>query len=199
MPKRHFNCECNFVPLYGMPLNQVLGVSMNWEAIGASGEIIGAIAVVVSIAYLAYQIRSNTKAMRASASFDATHSWAATNELVMSQTDEQLAVLTQTLDPTVSWDDVSAEDRTRLILGIRAMFQKLEGQYYLYKFGLLEEGLWNNRSTWAKGLIELPFYSKFWEIEIDQRVYSDEFVDILNRTESINVSLEALGGNSSDT
>ena len=33
---------------------------MNWEAIGAIGEIVGAIAVVVSLAYLAVQIRQNT-------------------------------------------------------------------------------------------------------------------------------------------
>ena len=34
---------------------------MNWEAIGAVGEIIGALAVVASLAYLAIQIRHNTK------------------------------------------------------------------------------------------------------------------------------------------
>jgi hypothetical protein len=30
---------------------------MNWEALGAIGEIVGAIAVVVTIGYLAVQIR----------------------------------------------------------------------------------------------------------------------------------------------
>lgn len=34
---------------------------MNWEAIGAIGEIIGALAVVVSLVYLSVQIRQNTK------------------------------------------------------------------------------------------------------------------------------------------
>ncbi len=33
---------------------------MNWDAIGAVGEILGAIAVFVSLLYLAIQIRSNT-------------------------------------------------------------------------------------------------------------------------------------------
>jgi len=37
---------------------------MNWEAIGAVGEILGAIAVVVSLVYLATQIRQNSKAVR---------------------------------------------------------------------------------------------------------------------------------------
>ena len=37
---------------------------MNWDAIGAVGEIIGALAVVFSIAYLAIQIRQNAKSLQ---------------------------------------------------------------------------------------------------------------------------------------
>lgn len=36
---------------------------MNWEAIGAVGEIIGAIAVVTTLVFLALQLRQNTRAM----------------------------------------------------------------------------------------------------------------------------------------
>ena len=32
---------------------------MNWDALGAIGELVGAIAVVVTLAYLAFQIRQN--------------------------------------------------------------------------------------------------------------------------------------------
>ncbi len=34
---------------------------MNWEAIGAVGEMIGAIGVIVTLGYLAFQIRQNTQ------------------------------------------------------------------------------------------------------------------------------------------
>lgn len=34
---------------------------MNWEAIGAIGEMIGAVGVIVTLGYLAYQIRQNTQ------------------------------------------------------------------------------------------------------------------------------------------
>ena len=40
---------------------------MNWEAIGAVGETVGAAAVFLTLAYLALQIRQNTKATQASA------------------------------------------------------------------------------------------------------------------------------------
>jgi len=39
---------------------------MNWDAIGAIGEIIGAVAVVLTLGYLALQIRQNTHELRAS-------------------------------------------------------------------------------------------------------------------------------------
>ncbi len=40
---------------------------MNWEAIGAVGEIAGAAAVFASLVYLSLQIRQNTRAIRGSA------------------------------------------------------------------------------------------------------------------------------------
>ena len=39
---------------------------MNWEAVGAIGEILGALAVVVTLAYLVAQLRQNTRALKSS-------------------------------------------------------------------------------------------------------------------------------------
>ena len=40
---------------------------MNWEAIGAVGEVIGALAVVVTLLYLARQSKNNTSAINRAA------------------------------------------------------------------------------------------------------------------------------------
>ena len=40
---------------------------MNWDALGAIGEVIGPLALFLTLGYLAVQIRQNTKAVRASA------------------------------------------------------------------------------------------------------------------------------------
>ena len=40
---------------------------MNWEALGAIAELVGAIAVLATLAYLSIQIRANTSALRAEA------------------------------------------------------------------------------------------------------------------------------------
>jgi hypothetical protein len=39
---------------------------MNWDAIGAIGEVVGALGVIVTLAYLAIQIRQNTASARVS-------------------------------------------------------------------------------------------------------------------------------------
>ena len=39
---------------------------MNWEAIGAVAEFVGAVAVVITLIYLISQLRQNTKALRSS-------------------------------------------------------------------------------------------------------------------------------------
>ncbi len=43
---------------------------MNWDALGAIGEIVGATAVVISVIYLAVQIRKQTVESRLSATRD---------------------------------------------------------------------------------------------------------------------------------
>jgi len=43
---------------------------MNWDAIGAVGEIVGAAAVVASLVYLAVQIRAQSRETRVSAMHD---------------------------------------------------------------------------------------------------------------------------------
>jgi len=41
--------------------------AVNWEAISAIGQIVGAIAVVISLIYLATEVRSNARATRRTA------------------------------------------------------------------------------------------------------------------------------------
>ena len=40
---------------------------MNWEAIGAVAEALGAIGVIVTLAYLATHMKQNTRALRSAA------------------------------------------------------------------------------------------------------------------------------------
>jgi hypothetical protein len=60
---------------------------MNWEAIGAMGETIGALAVLITLVYLALQIRQNTHQIRVSATQDSIHLWNSLGQTILSNPD----------------------------------------------------------------------------------------------------------------
>ncbi|MGR8947519.1 MAG: hypothetical protein ACU84Q_05690 [Gammaproteobacteria bacterium] len=57
---------------------------MNWDAIGAIGEIIGAVAVIATIIYLARQISQSVDVARASQNRNLMESYEAYNDLILS-------------------------------------------------------------------------------------------------------------------
>jgi len=121
---------------------------MNWEAIGAIGEIIGAFAVVLTLGYLATQIRQNTKAERNTAMQHLLAASAATNNLIAG--DEQLA---STLSKGFK-DPQALSDAERLQVNAQfiGLMQHMDGAFHMHKAGLLDDEIW------AKFEYELPIW-----------------------------------------
>jgi hypothetical protein len=166
---------------------------VNWDAVGAVAELLGAAGVVASLVYLGSQIRSNTRALKSSAGFDATHSWAAFNEMASQNwPDDFLDSVIKSHDPSGSHTDFSELQVARIGLAFRALFQKLEGQYFLRKHGYLEPELWEKRRVWARGFIDLPFHRHWWELEKEQRIYTDGFIAAIEAADSIEVVVSGL-------
>jgi hypothetical protein len=57
---------------------------LNWDAIGAVGEILGALAVVITLVYLAKQLRENTTSNRISSSWAMMQSFNSMHETMVS-------------------------------------------------------------------------------------------------------------------
>ena len=57
---------------------------MNWDAIGAVGEIVGAVAVIATLAYLARQIALSTEMARAAQNKSIMESWEDFNNMILS-------------------------------------------------------------------------------------------------------------------
>jgi hypothetical protein len=149
---------------------------MSIAELGALGEFVSSIAVVVSIVYLSIQIRSNTRTTRASATFDGLHSWAQFNEQASFQPDDWHELILKALASATNEDDFTDPEWSRITMGFRAIMQKLEGQYYLYKYGLMEPDIWEKRSRVARGMIESPLMWQWWKHEQPHETFSDEFV-----------------------
>jgi hypothetical protein len=152
-------------------------------------QIAAAIAIFASLIFVGVQVRqnseqikANTRSIKAAAAFEGTHSWALTNEMIVADvSDEFLLMAIATYDPQKNWNDFSEADRARVTLAQRALFQKLEGLYFLYKYGNLDEAIWAARSSWAAGVIKLPFYRQWWEFEKTQNIWSGEFVAVIEK------------------
>jgi hypothetical protein len=148
---------------------------MTLEDINYIAQTVAAFAVVGSLIYLAIQTRLNTQALKASAGFAATHSWAELLETSLNLPSDRLAVV-MAANAGKGWDDFPEPDRFFLAILHRALFQKLEGQYFLFKYGSLDATLWEKRRDWAAGLIKLPFYARWWEFDKVQGMWTDEFI-----------------------
>ncbi len=56
---------------------------MNWDAIGAIGELYGALAVVLTLGYLAAQVRQNSQGMKVAAKLDIEKSFGEYTDLIL--------------------------------------------------------------------------------------------------------------------
>ncbi len=158
---------------------------MNWDLIVVIAEVVGAIAVIVSILYLAVQIGGNTRSVKANAGFEAAHSWAASNELLCQLSKEDRTTFARAFETVESSDKFSEDERMHVSIFMRSIFQKIEGQYFLFKYGTLDKGLWENRKAWGAGVLQTPFFRKWWQIEKSQLIYSPEFIEIIESARPI--------------
>lgn len=82
---------------------------MNWEALGAIGEIVGAVGVIATLGYLAVQIRQNTRSSRATFLFQAQAEFMRIQEGIFGNPDNArlLALLrNRELPPDLSLDQL---------------------------------------------------------------------------------------------
>ena len=61
---------------------------MNWDAVGAIGEIVGALAVVITLVYLAIQVRQNTRHLQAQMGHDG---WISSADYELAQMEQAAA------------------------------------------------------------------------------------------------------------
>ena len=108
---------------------------MNWEAIGASGEIIGAVAVLLTLIYLARQIRHSADVSKVASYHEAI------NQIVEAGLEPDFAVL---LAKYENGEALTSEEEARAnVLGIAFLFGH-EILFYLYSKGQVDEALWLN-------------------------------------------------------
>ncbi len=142
--------------------------------LAAWGEFIGGIAVVVSLVYLASQIRQNSRLLRVStAAVIGESSIAVTGELTQSP---ELA--------RIFWEGIA--DRAALSEADQQRFDPLVSQnisrmcleYHLWQEGAVIPVLWETRRKQISWLIENPGVQHWWREW--RRIYDEQFCDFID-------------------
>jgi len=98
---------------------------VNWEAIGAVGEIIGALAVVVSVVYLALQIRKQANESRLAAARELSTLYL--NCLTSIREDKEFTSLY--LKAIQNYEDLPREERFRVAIYFQEVFRMHEQHF----------------------------------------------------------------------
>jgi hypothetical protein len=112
---------------------------MSLEDLGNIGEFVAAVAVVVSLLYLAVQIRQNTQSVRSSTHQDATAT-AVHVLLGVIQTPGSAEILARGREGLTPLTDAERIAFTRLYF---AIFRSYANLFYQYKRGMLEAEIWD--------------------------------------------------------
>jgi hypothetical protein len=125
---------------------------VNWEAFGAVADIVGATAVVVSLLYVAAQIRQSRRESRAAAGETAIRAF---REVLMPlYTDAVLSKLYSRI-----WTDPEVFEGPEREQAFQIMFQSmkaLESVHFHHLNGMLEPGLWTGWRTLFLHYINTP-------------------------------------------
>lgn len=141
---------------------------MNWEAIGAVGEIIGAVAVVVTLAYLAVQVRNSTRIAR-SATRQAIAETAMAHGSNLVSDKELMATLVRDL----KGQEVDEVDWVRLLGHNYITMRHYENIHYQHLAGMIEQDEWQGFRENLKAVLEWRSMQEFWKNE--RHYFSDAF------------------------
>ncbi len=132
---------------------------MNWDAIAAIGELAGALAVVISLLYLARQINQNTRAMRRTAAHEAVEGML--NWFSHALADPDLTrIWTQGIE---SLDNLSEDEIARFALLQFNMMKVAEDIHFQHMEGAMDPGLWEGWSQVFQQYLGAPGSQQYWE------------------------------------
>ena len=133
---------------------------MNWEAMGAIGELLGAAAVVATLLYVARQLREQGRALTTTvrdSAFQQIQEW---NYQIMA--DPKLGHLFQRGAATENWDGFSPEEQSRLMHAFFSLFKVFENIYVHTVEGSASPEIWERNRQIFLAYASQPGCRRYW-------------------------------------
>jgi len=132
---------------------------MNWDAILASSEFIGAFVVIVVLMYLALQIRKNARALRSSTTHDIMDEIRSIYALMAEH--KEIANLVHRAATDV--ESIKGEEKVRWYALNMNFMRALENAYFQWSEGILDSRVWEGFKRQSADYSRLPGFQEFWE------------------------------------
>lgn len=160
---------------------------MNWEAIGAAGEILGALAVIASLLFIGVQIRNNTRATQAAASHNVTDTFISIAKSIAADPELARIWAQQTTDISV----LSTNDLQRLIPINVIVLKSFEDAFHHRQMGQMSDEMWDGWQALILTICNYAGIRHYWEQRktFFSRTFQ-EFVDNPPPIESISTMSE---------
>jgi hypothetical protein len=149
--------------------------AVNWEAISAIGQIVGAIAVVISLVYLASAVRSNTRATR-----EASMRWLSDNYTQWIRHISGNPDLSELYYRGIhDFESLKGAELVRFSALMVEAFRRSEEMYYLQLEGRLEPYVWKGIEAGMREFSGYPGIQAWWRFR--SHWFSEEFVKHINQ------------------
>ena len=148
---------------------------MTLNELGSLGEFISGLAVVVTLIYLALQIRHNTRAVRSSMHQDMVGSTARIAESVSDNPDLSRIVLKADED----YDNLTKEEFIRFEAYAERVFGNFESVFYSYRNSMIEQDLWESWEASYLADISRNAMRRFWHE--DRPMHLRDYMDFIDQ------------------
>ena len=144
--------------------------------LGNLGEFVASIVVVLSLIYLAIQVRQNSRLLRASAIQSAASNTASGFVSTVAQSLDTAAVVVKGLPDASS---LSPEESAQFSALLFLIFNEVQGAYLLNREEVLPESLWKSRLSIASFYLRTPGGRDAWGRW--RALLDRDFVDYIER------------------
>lgn len=149
---------------------------MNFEMLGNFGDFVGGIAVVITLLYLSYQIRQNTKEVR-------NNSIQALLERSIHLFEDNInSSLPEILDKLDNGASISQPDKWRVEMFVRRNFQLYELVYLKHKECRISQQVMEAYERRMIATMQRDYFAQCWQ-QVSQ-FYTDDFVNYVNQLHS---------------
>ncbi len=149
---------------------------MNWDAAGAIAEILGAGGVIVSLIYLATQIRNQNKESRLAAMHDISVGFREVTAKFA--TPDMSEIWARSVD---SYDDLTDAETTRFLILAGGVFRAWEEAYIQHDEGTLDARSWDAMVKYYSTIYSHPGLQRAWSLR--SKNFDTKFQQFVNGLE----------------